>query len=523
VERNDALDHLRNRQAPIELSPEAFRTLAHQLVDHLAGFLVALPDRQPSMPKSPSELRALLPDGLPAEGTDVDSLLRGTLSLLEDHQIFNGHPGFMAYITAPASPVGMLADFIVSTLNPNVGLWGLSPIATEIELQTAAWIAELIGYPSTAGVMSSGGQVANFIGLLVGRQTKTPWNIHTEGIAGGDGQRLRVYSTREAHNWLRMAVDLFGLGLHAIHWIDTRDDLTMDCGHLEQAIAEDKQHGDHPLLVIGTAGSVGTGAIDPLPEIAQICRRHDLWFHVDGAYGALAAALPDAPPALLGLREADSVAVDPHKWLYAPIDAGCTLVRDVDKLTAAFGQGTQPSYYVLGSDESARPLNLFAIGPENSRRFRAFKVWLQLQVAGRDGYCRMIADDIALAQELHRLIGTYDQLEPRTLGLSIVTFRYVPTDLRANAADYLDYLNRLNQAILARLQVSGTVYLSNSSVGGAFMLRSCIVNFRTTLIQIEALPPLVVEIGNELDRELRPSRGGDEATVAGGAGTSLAP
>jgi glutamate/tyrosine decarboxylase-like PLP-dependent enzyme len=276
----------------------------------------------------------------------------------------------------------------------------------------------------------------------------------------------------------------------------------MDVAALRAAIQYDRTRGEIPMMVIGTAGAVGSGAIDPLPEIAALCREEGIWFHVDGAYGACAAALPDAPPRLLGLRDADSVAVDPHKWLYAPIDAGCTLVRDPNALRTTFG--SQASYYVLDGDEDA-PVNLFELGPENSRRFRALKVWLALRQIGASGYRQLIAEDISLARYLFALIAAHPALEAVTQGLSITTFRYLPVEMRADPDAHLDYLNRLNRTVLRRLQREGHVFLSNTTVRGAFLLRACIVNFRTTASDLEIVPGLVERIGAEVDRELRAS------------------
>jgi aromatic-L-amino-acid/L-tryptophan decarboxylase len=248
---------------------------------------------------------------------------------------------------------------------------------------------------------------------------------------------------------------------------------------------------------VGNAGSVSTGAVDPLPEMAALCREFGLWFHVDGAYGGLAAVLPDAPDAFAGLREADSVAVDPHKWLYAPLEAGCALVRDPEKLRAAFAY--HPVYYHFGAEAT----NYFDLGPQNSRGFRALKVWLALQQVGREGYERMISDDIHLARALFERISQYAELDALTQSLSITTFRFVPTDLNSGDEKAANYLDELNLELLTRLQSSGEAYLSNAVVHGKFALRACIVNFRTSLADIEALLPIVVRLGKALDLEMR--------------------
>jgi glutamate/tyrosine decarboxylase-like PLP-dependent enzyme len=266
---------------------------------------------------------------------------------------------------------------------------------------------------------------------------------------------------------------------------------------LKEQILKDSEAGDMPALVVGNAGSVSTGAIDPLPEMAALCREFGLWFHVDGAYGGLAAVLPDAPHALAGLREADSVAVDPHKWLYAPLEAGCALVRDPEKLRAAFAY--HPVYYHFGVEAT----NYFDLGPQNSRGFRALKVWLALQQVGREGYEQMLSDDVHLARALFERISQYAELHALTQSLSITTFRFVPTDLASDDEKAANYLDKLNLELLTRLQASGEAYLSNAVVHGRFALRACIVNFRTSLADVEALLPIVVRIGKAVDLELR--------------------
>jgi glutamate/tyrosine decarboxylase-like PLP-dependent enzyme len=269
---------------------------------------------------------------------------------------------------------------------------------------------------------------------------------------------------------------------------------------LRDQIRADKKAGEQPFIVIGTAGSVSTGAIDDLAEIAKICREEDLWFHVDGAYGGFAAMLPDASPELRALSEADSIAVDPHKWLYTPLEAGCALVRDPEKLREAFAY--HPPYYHFGVEA----INYLDYGPQNSRGFRALKVWLALQQAGRKGYEQMLADDIQLAKKLHELVAQKPELEAFTHSLSITTFRYVPSDLKITSDSVEEYLNQLNTELLTRLQSSGEAYLSNAVIDGKFTLRACIVNFRSSLADIEALPEIVLRIGRDVDAELRRER-----------------
>src|SRR6185503_4961610 len=274
-------------------------------------------------------------------------------------------------------------------------------------------------------------------------------------------------------------------------WIATDDEQRMDVAALRHQIEQDLRLGHQPFLVVGTAGTVSTGVVDPLPEIAAICREHELWFHVDGAYGAVAAQAPGSPASLRALGEADSVAADPHKWLYSPLEAGCVLVRDPEKLRKAFSY--HPAYYRFDD----QVVNYFDYGPQNSRGFRALKVWLALRQVGRAGYLKMIGDDILLARHLHQLLAHHPEFEATTQSLSITTFRYVPPDLRPQlgSEEVEGYLGRLNQDLLTAVEKSGEAFLSNALIAGKFVLRACIVNFHTSLGDVEALLPLLSRLG----------------------------
>lgn len=501
MNRDADVEALRQRKAPLAMAPDEFRAIGHRLVDEIATRLARLPDGLVTPDESPAEVRKLLgaDESLPPAGSDAAGLVSEATALLFDHSLFNGHPRFFGYITASPAPIGMLGDFLAAALNQNAGAWRLAPLATEIERQTVRWIAELIGFPTDCGgLLVSGGNMANFVGVLAARAARVPWDVRTEGLSG-DGRRLLVYASMESHTWIQKAADLFGLGTNAIRWIATADDQRMDVAALRRQIAEDLRIGHRPFLVAGTAGSVSTGAVDALPQIAAVCREHGLWFHVDGAYGGLAARVPGSPPGLRGLSEADSVAVDPHKWLYAPLEAGCVLVRDADTLRRAFSY--HPAYYHFDD----QVLNYFDHGPQNSRGFRALKVWLALKQVGRDGYLRMIADDMLLARQLHELLQRHPEFEATSQSLSVTTFRYVPPDLkpRLGFEEVERYLDRLNQALLTAVEKSGQAFLSNALIGGRFVLRACIVNFHTSLGDVEALPGLLSRLGADADAALR--------------------
>jgi glutamate/tyrosine decarboxylase-like PLP-dependent enzyme len=502
----DNEESFEKRVSPLAMGSEEFRALGSQLVDRIASFLDSLPERRVTPGESPSEARQALgaERSLPQKGTDPGLLLNHAADLLFEHSLFNGHPRFWGYITSSPAPIGALGELLAAAVNPNVGAWLLSPMASEIEAQTIRWIAEILGYSSDcAGLFVSGGNMANLVCFLVARQAKADWDVRKTGMSGS---RLRVYCSKETHTWIQKAADISGLGTDAIRWIPTDDQFRIDVTVLRAQIRSDIEAGDRPFLVVGTAGSVSTGAIDPLPELAAICSEFNVWFHVDGAYGGLAAVLPDAPDALAGLREADSVAVDPHKWLYAPLEAGCALVRNPKQLRDAFAY--HPPYYHFGIEA----INYFDLGPQNSRGFRALKVWLALQQVGRDGYVQMLSDDIRLARELFHRIPRYPALQAFTQSLSITTFRYVPQDLNSGNEPVEHYLDQLNKELLTRLQNSGEAYLSNAVIHGKFVLRACIVNFRTSLADVEALLPLIVRIGEDLDAELRPQSLGNRAS-----------
>ncbi len=495
------------RSAPLEIAPEEFASLAREVVDLTSGFLETLPTRRVTRGESPKAIRALLGrGGVPQHASDPRQLMKEVSGLLFDHSLLNGHPRFWGYVTSSAAPIGALGDFLASVVNPNVGAYSLSPVATEIERQTIRWLAEMVGYdPGCGGLLVSGGNMANLVAFLVARRTKTPWAIQKKGINGGKGRRLIVYASNETHNWIFKAADLFGLGLDSIHWIPVDDQLRMDATELRRAIKRDLRTRNVPFLVVGTAGTVQTGVVDPLPELASICKDNGLWFHVDGAYGAFAALLRDPPGDLRGMAKADSVALDPHKWLYAPLEAGCVLVRREKLLKETFSH--HPAYYRFGKLGEEEPINYYEYGPQNSRGFRALKVWLALRQVGLEGYRKMISDDAELARYLFEVVSKNEELEALTNSLSITTFRYVPPDLNVGSKRTEKYLNKLNATLLEKLQAGGEIFPSNAVVGGKFALRCCIVNFRTSRKDIEAVPEVVVRVGRQTDLELRKKRG----------------
>lgn len=489
-------DHLEKRQAPINIDPEKFKQAGHYLVDKIAELLESLPDRSLTQGESPSEIKRILGQGLvPQQGEDVNKLIETTTELLLNHSLFNGHPKFLGYITSSPAPIGMLAELLASAVNPNVGAWLLSPVATEIELQTVGWISEMIGYNSNCGgVLVSGGNMANFVGFLTGLHEKAGLLIREEGMQPAPQRGLCIYASAETHTWIQKAAAFFGIGTNSICWIPTDDNMQMDISLLRQQIEKDKAENLKPIMVIGTAGSVSTGVVDRLDTLANFCQENSLWFHVDGAYGAFAAMLDEQKEVFKGMSNADSIALDPHKWLYAPLEAGCALVRDRKKLAKTFS--FHPEYYKFAEVKGEPTISMVDFGLQNSRGFRALKVWLAIKQVGLNGYKKMIAGDIELAKYMFDLIDNHEDFEAKNQNLSITTFRYLPSNLKSDADKKTDLLNSLNRELLTTLQEGGEAFVSNAVIDGNYYLRACIVNFRTTKKDIRELVRIIEDIGS---------------------------
>ncbi|HYH16821.1 MAG TPA: pyridoxal-dependent decarboxylase [Flavisolibacter sp.] len=489
------------RESPITLSKEEFQKVGYQLVDTLSEFFETIRNRPVTRGESPEQLQDILGvSPLPQNGTPVEALLAKTTSLLLDHSLFNGHPKFLGYITSSPAPIGALADLLAAAVNPNVGAQILSPIATEIEKQTVKWLAEFIGVSSTyGGLLVSGGNMANFTAFLAGRTAKAPNNIKLDGLSGA--RQLVFYCSKATHTWVEKAAVLFGIGTRSIRWIPTTAVNKINTLELEQTIKDDVKKGCQPFMIVGNAGDVSTGAVDDFKILAAIAKSNNLWFHIDGAYGIPAAAIPEWKMLFDGMEDADSIALDPHKWLYSPLEAGCTLVKDPNHLVETFS--SHPVYYNFNNTEDIPYQNFYEYGLQNSRGFRALKVWLALQQVGKVGYIKMINDDIQLSRLLFELANGHQELEAVTQNLSITTLRYIPIDALESLNDRESYLNELNEALLNELQKGGEVFLSNAMVENKYCLRACIVNFRTSRKDIESTIEIIVREGRRVHLKLQ--------------------
>jgi len=478
------------RTAPLAMPGAEFKTIGYGLIDQLAAFIDDIHKKPVTTGQSPAQLSAMLGgQAVPEKGRAASEIVRAAADTLLNHSLLNGHPKFMGYITSSAAPLGMLADLLAAAVNPNVGAQILSPTATIIEKQVIKWLAGLLGLPgSFDGLLVSGGNMANFTAFFAALNIKIPV-VKKEGIAAAPGKPT-VYCCRTTHTWIEKAASLSGLGTDSIRWIPAGPGNRMDIAELEQTIKNDLACHCLPVMVIGTAGDVSTGAVDDLNGIATACKRYDCWFHVDGAYGVPAVLVPQYRHLFDGMNEADSVAVDPHKWLYAPLEAGCTLVKDPNHLIQTYS--SHPVYYNFDSLEGPETRNFYEYGIQNSRGFRALKVWMLLQQAGTEGYRDMISTDIHLAGRLFQLASQHPELEAVSHNLSITTLRYCPEGYPE------DGLNTLNEHLLNELQRRGEVFLSNAIVDGKYCLRACIVNFRTAEKDIEEIIQIVVRTGRAI-------------------------
>lgn len=487
-----------NRETPITISKEEFKKIGYQLIETLSDFIDTIDEKPVTTGETPKEIQTVLGNAsLPEHGTSVSELFTKTSDLLLNHSLLNGHPKFFGYITSSPAPIGALADLLASVVNPNVGANILSPMATAIEKQTVKWLAEFIGIaPGCGGILVSGGNMANFTAFLAARTAKAPKSIKEDGLANTDDEMV-LYCSKATHTWIEKAAVLFGHGSKAIRWIATDAENKMNTEILSQTINDDLQQGKKPFLVIGNAGDVSTGVVDNLSAIAAVCKVHDLWFHIDGAYGIPAAVIPEYKNLFDGIQDADSIALDPHKWLYAPLEAGCTLIKNPQHLIDTYS--SHPVYYNFSNQDDEPTTNYYEYGFQNSRGFRALKVWMALQQVGKNGYIEMIAEDISLSELLFEEAKKHSELEAVTQNLSITTLRYIPVGFTQDET----YLNTLNEKLLNELQQGGDVFLSNAVVADKYCLRCCIVNFRTSRKDILEIVAIIVREGRKIHETLQ--------------------
>ena len=457
----------------LDLSPEQRELLGRSALEWALRYF----SDQSELPIYPtisaSELTARLSSPLPGEPQDPAAVM-ADLAEIARYSRHNGHPRMFGYVQSSASFAGVIGDLLASAINQNVTSWRSAPAATTIEHQVIEWLKMMVGFDAAGeGVLLSGGSLANFAGLSAALRASIDVDLNQHGVAALPG-RPRIYTSEMTHMSMPKAASMLGLGKDAIVRIPVDAQLRMKPDALRQQIVTDRAAGMHVIGVVATAGDVNTGAIDPLDAIADVCAEQRVWLHIDGSYGALAAQSRYVAGAMAAIKRADSLSLDPHKWLYAPLDAGCLLVKNAAALRRAFSEGA--GYIDVVADRDMSDFAYWDHSPELSRRFRALKIWLLLKIHGVHAIQQAIDSNIEVAQHLSKLIDDSDDFERvAPVPLSIVCFRYKRGD------------DAFNKQLMVEVQRDGESYLSNATIDGRFALRACIVNFRTRFEDAELL------------------------------------
>lgn len=481
-------------------SADEHRRVGREVANWIATYLTTLPGAPVFQPVPTDAAAAMLSTPVPEAGEGIDRTLRRFETEIGAYPFGNGHPRFSAWVNSPPAAIGIYAQALAAAMNPSVA--GGNHGAVWVERQVIEWFKSIFGFPhESMGLLVSGSSAAAITGLAVARHAaaaRIGWDMRRAGAhivsEGGVPIRMLVYESAEAHSCHQKAVELLGLGSAQIRIVPSDGALRMRPDALEAMLASDIAAGALPIAAIASAGTVNTGAIDPLDAIADVCARHGVWLHVDGGYGAPAILTGEYRVQLAAIGRADSVGIDAHKWMYVPVDAGIVLIRDAKLMRDTFS--LVPPY--LRSDDDQHGVHgppwLSEYGPEQTRPFRALKVWMALRYFGTSGYARLIAHDLAMARRLAGRVRATPGLELwEPQGLSIVCFRAVSAALADAAPAGDDDIDALNQRVLASLQLGGNAFLASTVLGGRTWLRACVVNPGTMPDDIDAVLEAVLE------------------------------
>jgi len=500
-----------------DMTAEEFKKFGYQVVDWIANYLDHVEELPVLSRVSPGQIKEMLPDKAPALGESMDQILADVDRVILPGMTHWNHPAFFAYFAISGSAPGILGEMLAAAFNINAMMWRTSPAATELEEVTLTWLRKLIGLPDEfGGVIYDTASISSLVAIAAAREGAPGSRVREEGLSApiGPGSkagrpRLRLYASEHAHSSIDKAAITLGLGQAGVRKIPADLEFRLDPSWLDRAIREDRASGWLPFCVVATVGTTSTTSIDPVPAIADICEREGLWLHVDAAYGGSAAVVPEMKWVLEGTDRADSVVLNPHKWMFVPVDLSVLFCRRMDVLRRAFS--LMPEYLrAPGADEA---MNFMDYGPQLGRRFRAIKLWFVLRYYGVQGLVERIRGHIQLAKEFAEWVDASDDFERMapTL-LSTVCFRAAPRDLAEGSAVYANtprecaaYLDTLNEAVMASVNRDGKVFLSHTKLNGKYTLRLAIGNIRTTRRHVELAWDLLRTEAERQDEKSRPA------------------